>query len=60
MLYDVYRVDRHPHDVDDVVETCIGVGLSDTEVKELIATQEGYLEIYCVDSQGLVYDKVGE
>lgn len=60
MLYDVYRVDRHLHDVDDVVETCIGVGLSDAEVKELITTQEGYLEIFGVDSEGLVYDKVGE
>ncbi|HDG1611280.1 TPA: hypothetical protein PFD71_003170 [Vibrio cholerae] len=60
MLYDVYRVDRHPHDIDDVVETCIGVDLSDMGVKDLIATQNGYLEIFGVDSEGLVYDKVGE
>lgn len=60
MLYDVYSVDSHPHDVDDVVETCIGVDLSEEELKELISTQEEYLEIFGVDNEGLIFDKVGE
>ena len=60
MLYDIYRVDRHPQNVDDVVETCIGLDLSEGEVKELISTQEDYLEIFGVDNEGLIFDKVGE
>lgn len=57
MSYDLYRVDRHPQNVDDVVETCIGVDLSEDEVKALISTQEDYLEIYGVDNEGLICDK---